>query len=298
MDASSASSLLPSLYKAFHDKPLMTSIIVVAVSYSCYSSLSGVNKLLRVFGLLGKEVSRQKPCTVNASDKLTAHSHEFSKKEIIKVTDGVWVAIGYGLANSILIEGLDGVIVVDCMESAIAGEDIMKDFQAICTKPVVALVYSHNHTDHIGGARGFLRYAKDGSCDVYANSRTEKIIKNFYLKTGPISFMRAARQFGQFLPANQHINSGIGPCLRGVDQDTPIDLVLPTYTFDKQLDVSISGVDIRLIHAPGETDDQIVIYLPKLGVLCPADNIYKAFPNLYAIRGTPARYSANQLYAI
>ena len=180
------------------------------------------------------------------------------------------------------------------MESVEASADIMQDFQKICKKPVVALIYSHNHTDHIGGARGFLKYAKSETCDIYANIRTEKIIQNFYVKTGPISFMRAARQFGQFLPSSQHINSGIGPCLRGVDQETPIDLAFPTITFDRELSVTISGVDVQLLHAPGETDDQIVVYLPALKLLCPADNIYKAFPNLYAIRGTPARYISYQ----
>lgn len=47
---------------------------------------------------------------------LAQHSKEF-KQEVIEVTEGVYVAIGYGLANSILLEGNDGVIVVDTMES-------------------------------------------------------------------------------------------------------------------------------------------------------------------------------------
>lgn len=46
---------------------------------------------------------------------------------------------------------------------------------------------------------------------------------------------------------------------------------------------------LELIHAPGETDDQIVIWLPQKKVLLPADNFYKSFPNLYAIRGTAYR---------
>jgi alkyl sulfatase BDS1-like metallo-beta-lactamase superfamily hydrolase len=42
-------------------------------------------------------------------------------------------------------------------------------------------------------------------------------------------------------------------------------------------------------HAPGETDDQIFVWLPDRRVLMPGDNIYKAFPNLYTIRGTTHR---------
>jgi hypothetical protein len=48
---------------------------------------------------------------VPANQILLCQSAEFSKKEVIRVADGVWVAIGFGLANSIMIEGTDGVII-------------------------------------------------------------------------------------------------------------------------------------------------------------------------------------------
>jgi alkyl sulfatase BDS1-like metallo-beta-lactamase superfamily hydrolase len=43
------------------------------------------------------------------------------------------------------------------------------------------------------------------------------------------------------------------------------------------------------VHAPGETPDQIFVWLPDKKVLLPGDNFYKSFPNLYAIRGTAYR---------
>ncbi|HAN26435.1 MAG TPA: MBL fold metallo-hydrolase, partial [Haliea salexigens] len=43
------------------------------------------------------------------------------------------------------------------------------------------------------------------------------------------------------------------------------------------------------MHAPGETDDQLLVWLPDERVLLPGDNVYKAFPNLYTIRGTRYR---------
>lgn len=103
-----------------------------------------------------------------------------------------------------------------------------------------------------------------------------------------IGFIRGARQFGQYLQKGQHINSGIGPCLI-FDANTMVEYVMPTITFDTELEVRVQGVLLRLLHAPGETDDQIVVHLPEKRLLCAADNIYKAFPNLYAIRGTPTR---------
>ena len=54
--------------------------------------------------------------------------------------------------------------------------------------------------------------------------------------------------------------------------------------------ITEAGIDLVLYHAPGETNDQIIVHWPEQDVLCPADNIYRAFPNLYAVRGTAARY--------
>ena len=50
-----------------------------------------------------------------------------------------------------------------------------------------------------------------------------------------------------------------------------------------------TGINITFLHIPGESSDQIAIWLPDKRVLLPADDIYKTFPNLYAIRGTPPR---------
>jgi len=43
------------------------------------------------------------------------------------------------------------------------------------------------------------------------------------------------------------------------------------------------------VHAPGETEDQLFVWLPERQVLLCGDNFYKAFPNLYTIRGTAYR---------
>ena len=54
----------------------------------------------------------------------------------------------------------------------------------------------------------------------------------------------------------------------------------PTKTFSQKMSISLAGLDLEMIHAPGETDDQIIVWYPQKKVLFPADNIYKAFPNL------------------
>lgn len=63
------------------------------------------------------------------------------------------MAIGYGLANSIMIIGKTGVVIVDVTESYEAAAEIFEEFRKITDKPVTDIVYTHNHADHVHGAK-------------------------------------------------------------------------------------------------------------------------------------------------
>ena len=222
---------------------------------------------------------------VGANVDLAAHTAEF-KQEIIKVIDGVYVAVGFGLANSILLEGHNGVIIVDTMESMEAAVPVKEAFDKITSKPVKAIIYTHNHADHIFGAKVF---AGDDHPDVYSHERTLYYIDRILSIIRPIIYKRSMRQFGVFLPEGGVLNAGIGPYLV-FDHTTTPTLIRPNKTFSgERLNLEIAGIRLELVHAPGETNDQIFIWLPEKKVLLPADNFYKSFPNLYAIRGTAYR---------
>ena len=71
---------------------------------------------------------------------------------LTKVTDGVYVAVGYALANSILLEAPDGLIIVDTTESKYCGRAVMEEFRKIFPdQPVKAVIYTHSHEDHMAG---------------------------------------------------------------------------------------------------------------------------------------------------
>ena len=55
---------------------------------------------------------------------------------------------------------------------------------------------------------------------------------------------------------------------------------------DERLETTIAGIKLELVHAPGETEDQLFVWLPEKKVVLSGDNIYQTFPNLYTIRGT------------
>ncbi len=215
---------------------------------------------------------------------LEQHSKEFTKR-VEKVTNGVYVAIGYGLANSILLEGDDGVIIVDTMESIETATDVRNAFTQITQKPIKAIIYTHNHADHVFGASAFT----DGrQIPVYAHETTSSYIDRIISILRPVITKRSMRMFGNFLDDDGLVNAGIGPKLY-VNKDSVIGVVRPTRTFEDTLTDEIAGIRFTMVHAPGETPDQIFIWLPDKKVLLSGDNIYKTFPNLYTIRGTQHR---------
>ncbi|MDZ7697523.1 MAG: alkyl sulfatase dimerization domain-containing protein [Deltaproteobacteria bacterium] len=224
------------------------------------------------------------PGPVKADRSLTRHSDLF-KKDVLKVGRNVYVAIGYGLANSIMIVGHDGVIIVDTMTTNEEAALVLAEFRRITDKPVQAIIYTHNHADHVFGAEVFARGASPA---IYAHASTEKRVMRIVTELRPIIGSRSQRMFGSRLPPGQLINAGIGPHL-GLLPDSHIGFVPPTVTFQDELEARAAGVNFKLIHAPGETDDQIYVWLPDQRILICGDNFYWAFPNLYTIRGTPFR---------
>lgn len=187
-----------------------------------------------------------------------------------------------------LIEGDDGNIIIDTLESHHAATELHKDFEAISTKPVVAIIYTHNHGDHVLGTEAL---AGDNLSNVaiYSHASTTTILDTTSIIQN-IMFQRASRQFGLYLTEEHGIvNDGIGLHLK-LDKLNQRKFLYPTHTFNTDsLNLKIAGRNLVLYHAPGETDDQIVIHMPEEKVLFAADNIYKAFPNIYAIRGTNIR---------
>ncbi|KAJ8303406.1 hypothetical protein KUTeg_019802 [Tegillarca granosa] len=222
-----------------------------------------------------------------SDEELSNHSNEFNKPEIIKVTDGIYVAIGFALANSIMIEGNDSIVIVDVTESTESATEIFAAFRNITSKPVAAIIYTHNHADHTYGAQAFIEDINHPP-DIWAHVGILKQFQRVFSTVNTATYKRAARQFGVLLPNT--INAGIGHRLRYSVSGDRLGVVFPDkFVSEKETEVHIAGMDMAIIHIPGETDDQIGVWIPERQVFLCADDVYRAFPNLYAIRGTPSR---------
>ena len=233
----------------------------------------------------GPADTAERPTVDQVNAQLVAHDAEF-QRTVYTVTDGVYQAVGFGLANSIMVEGDECVFIVDVMATREAAQEVRAAFAEITDKPIAALIYTHNHADHVFGGLGFV---PDGEVDVYAQATTEHYIDRVVSIIRPIIAMRSARMFGDVLPRSgpdAMINDGIGPFLELSAPEATVGLIRPNRVFEHRLETEICGVRVHMEHAPGETNDQIFVWLPDRRVLMPGDNVYKAFPNLYTIRGT------------
>ena len=224
----------------------------------------------------------------SAVEDLVLHSEEFEQKILSYDTPGgkIHFAIGFGIANSIMVEGDDGNIIIDAADSMYEADKIYNLFKQKNPNPIKAIIYTHNHGDHTFGTQYYLNLQEEKP-QIIAHEDTDFYVQRIMGILNPIITTRSTRMFGTTLPEEDLINVGIGPNLSV--SKSPTGYVKPDLTFKDELKINISGIEIELYHAPGETNDQIFVWLPKHKSLMPGDNVYKTFPNLYTIRGTSHR---------
>ena len=227
------------------------------------------------------------PTSSNVED-LIRHTEEFKQQILTYDTPGgkIHFAIGFGIANSIMIEGEDSNIIIDASDSVYEAEKIYSLFYKRNSNPIDAIIYTHNHGDHTFGASYFYNL-QEKKPKIIAHEDTDYYVQRILGILNPIISLRSSRMFGMNLPDDDLINVGIGGNISV--SKSPTGYVKPDLTFKDNLELNISGVEIKLFHAPGETNDQIFVWLPNHKALMPGDNIYKTFPNLYTIRGTTHR---------
>jgi len=209
-----------------------------------------------------------------------------------QVNDRIWVAVGYDLANSIMIEGDKGIIIVDTLSTYEKAKEVMKEFRKITDKPVKAIIYTHGHLDHVQGTKAFLEEG-DGDVEIIAHESLLDFYINENSVLGPIASVRTVYATGVMLPEEDR-NMGLFPN----PEPGTIAFVAPTHTFSSKFSLDISGVKMDLVYVAGESSDQLYVWLPDDDTLLIGDNIYSIFPNIYTLRGAVYRDPMNYVNAL
>lgn len=196
------------------------------------------------------------------------------KPELLKITDRVYCATGYALGNVIFVITDTSLVVVDTTESPLSAREILRDFRKVSPLPVSHIIYTHNHGDHIRGAKVF----KDKDTKIIAQRLLVSELAK-YNQQGLYYRTVARVQFGYDVPAGER-----GVSLSVFRERNPATAengyVPPDTLFDEEYRFEAGGLQFEIYHTQGETPDHLMVWIPREGVLLPGDLYYASFPML------------------
>lgn len=240
-----------------------------------------------VFDLSARDfLTGEAPDTVHPG--LWRQSKLTAKHGLFEVVPGVYQVRGFDLSNMTLVEGDEGVIVIDPLvtaETAAAGLALYRHHRG--ERPVTAVIYTHAHGDHFGGVLGVVD--PDTAVPIIAPEHfmEHAVSENVY--AGIAMLRRGVYYGGATLPLapDGAVGVGLGP---GASTGS-LALLAPTLeiTTTGQEEV-IDGVRIVFQMTPNtESPAEMNFFFPDLRTLCMAENTTHTMHNLLTLRGAQVR---------
>ncbi len=230
------------------------------------------------------------PPTVNPS--LWRQALLSNQTGLFKVTEGIWQLRGFDIANISLIEGRTGWIVVDTLtsrETAAAAMAFAR--QHLGNKPVSAVIFTHSHADHFGGALGVItaEEAKARQVPVIAPGGFIEEATSENVLMGTAMGRRATYMYGNLLPRNAKglVDTGLGKALAFGN----IGILPPTVVIDQpRQELTIDGLRFVFHNVPGsEAPSEFVFEIQERKAFCGAETMSHTLHNLYTLRGAKVR---------
>ncbi|MBP7243296.1 alkyl sulfatase dimerization domain-containing protein [Amaricoccus sp.] len=230
------------------------------------------------------------PDTVNPS--LWRNSQLINVSGLFEVTDGIYQVRNLDLSNMTIIEGTEGVTVVDPLisaETAKAGMDLY--FANRGEKPVKAVIYTHSHVDHYGGVRGVVSEedVASGAVKIYAPDGFLEAAVAENVMAGNAMSRRASYMYGNLLPPDPkgQIGAGLGTTTSAgtVTLIPPTDII--TETGQKEV---IDGLTYEFLMAPGsEAPSEMLWFIEEKKAMEAAEDATHTLHNTYSLRGAKIR---------
>lgn len=153
------------------------------------------------------------PATVNP--KLWRQAQLLSKQGLYHISASIYQVRGFDISHITFVEGKSGIIVIDPLIACECAAAALKFYQSHRgTRPVKAVIYSHSHIDHYGGAAGVLPSTNGGSApadiDIIAPDGFVEEALSENVLAGPIMRRRAAHMYGSDLPRSPTGQVGVG----------------------------------------------------------------------------------------
>lgn len=238
------------------------------------------------------EGQEKAPDTVNPS--LWRNARLNMEYGLYEVVPGIYQVRGYDLANFTFIEGKKGWIVVDTGSTpatARAAFALLSDHFG--KRPVTALVYSHPHVDHYGGAAGLIaaQDAAEGKVEVIAPAGFMEHAISEGVIAGNAMTRRSTYMYGPLLPRSAEGSVGVG--LGMANPRGAPSLIAPNREIAKDGEqLRVDGVEMVFQLTPGtEAPVEMNTYFPQHRAMWMAENVTSTMHNILTLRGALVRDS-------
>ncbi|KAG0648832.1 alkyl aryl-sulfatase [Hyphodiscus hymeniophilus] len=236
----------------------------------------------------------QQPCPATVNPKLWRQGQLLSKQGLYRISSSIYQVRGFDISHITFVEGQTGVIVIDPLiscECAAAAIELYHKHRG--AHPVKAVIYTHSHVDHFGGAAGILPLAtKD-----YEAAPVPIIAPEYFMEeatsenifAGPIMRQRAIHMYGSQLPRSSIGQIGVGLGM-GTSSGTT-SLVPPTINIT-HTGQTLTIDDVRMVFqmVPNtEAPAELNIYFPEERALLVAECATHALHNIATLRGALVR---------
>lgn len=211
---------------------------------------------------------------------------------LFEIVPGFYQLRGFDLSNMHVVEGREGIVVIDPLvsaETAAAALALYREHRG--DRPVTGLVYTHSHVDHFGGAKGVLSAEEIEARRVPilapAGFLHHAVSENVF--AGTAMARRAGYMYGALLERGSEGQIGAG--LGQTTSLGTITLIPPNLDIiETGQEELVDGVRMSFQLTPGtEAPAEMNIHFPDARVLCIADNAARSMHNILTPRGALVR---------
>src|SRR5262245_31349608 len=230
------------------------------------------------------------PETVNPS--LWRQGQLLTRDGLFEVVPGIYQLRGFDLSVMSVIEGDDGVIVIDPLiskETAAAAFALYRRERG--DRPIRAVIYTHSHIDHFGGVKGIVSQddVEAGKVSIIAPEGFMEHAVSENVFAGTAMARRAGYMYGAALdkgPTGQ-VGAGLGQTT-STGEPTLIPPTVDITTTGQEL--TVAGIRIVFQVTPGtEAPAEMNFYFPDHRALCAAENTSHTLHNILTLRGAVVR---------
>jgi len=198
------------------------------------------------------------PCAVCAAADSGATK---SGVQATQVADRVWFVQGVAalgspanrnfISNAGFVVTDDGVVVIDALGSPALAEELLAEIRRVTPLPVRYVIVTHYHADHIYGLQAF----KAAGATILAHSAGREYLNS---DTAQKRLEASRLELGPWVDDKTRLV----PADRWLDQD--------------QTTLRVGSYDILIRHVgPAHTPEDLVVFVPKLGVLFSGDLFFR-----------------------